>query len=141
MVNAATENLGLENGLLGEFAVGDCICTDEVLLLFVLLTVPIRESVAGGRLIGLIGNRSGAGCCPLRLSDAIESRIPPSLLPAFDIGGVMGAVVDFLNFRGCGKSGFEAVGDTSVGGCDDELGVSRPLQASDAVCIPGEDIE
>jgi hypothetical protein len=106
-VKAATENLGFEKGLLEELIEGERNCTDPTLLLFVLLTVPIRDSVAGGRLVGFIGNRRGAGCCPPRLSDAIESRIPPSLLPALDIGGVIGIVAARLNFKGCGTSGLD----------------------------------
>ena len=106
-MKAATENLGFEKGLLGELIEGERSCPDSTLLLLVLLTVPIREIVACGRLIALIGNRRGAGCCPPRLSDTMESRIPPSLLPELDIGGVMGIVAARVNFRGCGLSGLD----------------------------------
>src|SRR5690242_12497534 len=116
VVKAATENLGLEKGLLGEYTEGDCSFNEEALLLFVLLTVPMRESAAGGRLMGLIGNRRGAGCPP-RLSDAIESRMPPSLLPELDIGGVIGVAAAFLNLKGCGTSVSGVVRETSLGDC------------------------
>ena len=118
-MKAATENLGFGKRLLGDPTEGERVCTEWTLLLFVLFTVPIRERVTGGRVAGLIGNRRGAGCRPPRLSDAIESRMPPSLLPAFDIGGVIGIVAALLNFKGCGTSGFEGDCGTSVNACDE----------------------
>lgn len=117
-MKAATENLGFEKGLLGEYAEGERSCIEDALLLFVLLTVPMRDSATGGRLLGVIGNRRGAGCCPAILNDAIESRMPPSLLPAFDMGGVIGIVVAFLNLRGCGMSESDGVWGTIVGDGD-----------------------
>ena len=66
VVKAATENLGFERGLFGEPIDGNRSRTEPTLLLFVLLTVPIRDNVARGRLVGLMGNRRGAGCCPPR---------------------------------------------------------------------------
>ena len=99
-MKAATEKRGFENGLLGEAIDDERNCTESILLLVVLLTVPIRDKLFGGRYGGLIGIRKGAGCWPLRLSDAMESRIPPSLLPDCDIGGVVGIVAALLNLRG-----------------------------------------
>ena len=91
---------------------------EDTLLLPVLLEVLIRYKVAGGIVSGLIDSRRGAGCCAFMLSDAIESRMPPSLLPALDIGGVVGIVVALLKFNGCGTS--ESDGDSGTN--DDLLG-------------------
>jgi hypothetical protein len=122
-VNAATENLGFVKELIGEVIEGERKRKEPTLLLVVLLTVPIRDNVARGRLVGLMGNRKGAGCCSLILSDCIESRIPPSLLPALDIGGVIGTVADLLNFKGCGISGHGGDWDTNVEACDANHGL------------------
>lgn len=97
---------------------GERIRKEDTLLLPVLLEVLIRYKVAGGSVSGLIDSRRGAGCCAFMLSDAIESRMPPSLLPALDIGGVVGIVVALLKFNGCGTS--ESDGDSGTN--DDLLG-------------------
>lgn len=123
VVKAATENLECENRLLGDPTDGERILTEDTLLLFVLLTVPIRESVAGGKVDGLIGSRRGAGWCTPRLSDAMESRIPPSLLPAIDIGGVNGKVAALLNCNGCGTSGLRGDPGANVEGLNGEVGL------------------
>lgn len=122
-MKAATENLGFEMGRFGEPVEGERIRKEDTLLLSVLLEVLIRDKAAGGSVSGLIDRRRGAGCCALMLSDAIESRMPPSLLPVLDIGGVIGIVVALLKFNGCGTSESDGDSGSSNDLCDDPVGL------------------
>jgi hypothetical protein len=104
-VKAATEKWLFEKGK--EPIDDEHNWAEPILLLVVLLTVLIRETVAAGSGAGPFGSRRGKGCWSLRASEAIESRTPPSLLVEQDMGGVIGIVIALLNAKGRGIFGSE----------------------------------